>query len=51
MVEHAANEGFMLSHHSHILLHKKSPGDLVEAFATYIYTPRRQAKWMDLLER
>jgi uncharacterized protein (TIGR00730 family) len=50
MVEHAANEGFIPSHHSHILLHKKSPRDLLEAFATYT-PPSRQAKWMDLPER
>jgi uncharacterized protein (TIGR00730 family) len=50
MVEHAANEGFILSHHSHILLHKESPTDLLEAFATYT-PPGVQAKWMDLPER
>jgi uncharacterized protein (TIGR00730 family) len=50
MVEHAANEGFIPSHHSHILLHKESPTDLLEAFATYT-PPGVQARWMDLPER
>src|SRR5438309_2287993 len=50
MVEHAANEGFIPSHHSHILLHKESPTDLLEAFATYT-PPGVQPRWMDLPER
>ncbi|HLZ56937.1 MAG TPA: TIGR00730 family Rossman fold protein [Ktedonosporobacter sp.] len=47
LIEHAVREGFVPSSHTQHLLYKKTPIELLDAFATFV-PPPNEAKWTEL---
>lgn len=47
LVAHASSEGFIRPYHTQILLHKKTPTELLDAFATF-RPLQEESKWTEL---
>ena len=47
LVTHAMTEGFISPTHSQLLLHKDTPGELLDAFAAF-QPPKSEGKWTEL---
>jgi len=47
LITHATTEGFILPFHTHLLLQRETPGELLDAFAAF-QPPDTQIKWAEL---
>jgi uncharacterized protein (TIGR00730 family) len=48
LVTHATTEGFIRPFHARLLLYKETPGELLDAFATFQPPDDDETKWSDL---